>query len=674
MSPTPHLLTLLNWADRLSAGERCADWEQWLESSPAAGEQWRLVLAAHDRLAAGEASTEDSPSPAELVAALAEGSLAPEQRESIEADCLRSPALLDEVASTVQFEDEAGELLAMGAPLELRLLALVPAAARKNGHQAKPPLAIPVAIPLPPEPPTPIIRPSTVPNRRKSTDSRRVWQVAAAAGLLAVGLCAAVLWLATRNLPQPKSPAVVKGGSVSGDSVPGEAPREPNRSPQQNPPQREAVPPSNLPPPPAPDLPPIEQPAPMPSDPPPAPRTVPAPAPRLGPPPELAIHSARGLLLVNSGDSGAWRVGQGKLAAPGEVRIASLPESWTAVEIPRFGTSIWSGSAAATVAARDEQTLAIRLEHGRFALQGLPPGVDVQIETPGGQWTARAVQDYSTLAVVADELSPALFVPVGAVAVGDAKVGQNQIIRWQNGVPQPPGPLAGAAAVNAVAGAPAVDSLDPAWLAPPTPAEQKEWQTTFGKLAERLSDSDNVATELDRLLTPTMHAKQAALFAQWRIALIDDAAEQARATWELLADRREMVRAAAVRYLIELQPHDQRAVNLARFARRELGPDVAPRLNAWLNTARQGRPATAAEAHELSEYLGNSEMVVRQVAVSLLLHHTKSAFQRARRTPPDFEADAPASRRAAAQQEWRQAIRQIFTRANAPAAARPAVP
>jgi hypothetical protein len=59
----------------------------------------------------------------------------------------------------------------------------------------------------------------------------------------------------------------------------------------------------------------------------------------------------------------------------------------------------------------------------------------------------------------------------------------------------------------------------------------------------------------------------------------------------------------------------------------------------------------------------------------LLLHHTRSAFQQARRDPPDFDAAAPASRRAAAQNEWRQAVRQIFGRAAGPAAAvRPNVP
>jgi hypothetical protein len=684
MSPNPNILTLLEWADRLAAGESCADWERWLESSSAAQDQWRSVLAAHDRLAAGEASTADSPLGAELIAALVEGDLDQAEIDAIEAECLRSPALVDEIASSARFGAPAsGEPLS--AALETRLVALVPAASYKNGHAAK----LPVARPLPPEltdesgspnveSPTPIIRSGRSPGRRKLTVAWNSWQIAAAAGLLAVGLCALALWLATTtSAPQPNSPAVVKGGAQPGDHP---QPR-PQPAPRENPSPRDTAPP--LPPTDTAPMPPAESLPPMrrgdlpsrpgaPQDPPSAPSPVPAPPPRLGPPPELAVSSARGVLLVDSGAGGAWQVGQGQLAARDQVRIASLPESWTTVEIPHFGTSIWSGAAAATLTAKDDQSLTVRLEHGKFALQSMPAGAEIRVETPGGQWLARAVQDYSTLAVVGDDVAPALFVPMGAVAVGDVEVGKDQLVRWQNGLALPPEPLAGgaAAAVNVSADNP----LDPAWLAPPTAAEQKEWRAMFGKLVERLAGSPDAAAELDRLLMPTTHARQAALLAQWRIELVPDEAEQARTTWELLSDRRELVRTAAFRYVLALQPQDRRAMNLGRLARKELGPDLATRLANWLNTARQGQPPTAAEARELSEYLSNSELVVRQVAVSLLLHHTRATFQQTRLAPPDFDAAAPAARRAAAQQQWQQAIRRIYGRANAPAAIRPVVP
>jgi hypothetical protein len=701
MSPAPNLLTLLDWADRLAAGESCADWERWLSSSPGAQEHWQCVLAAHNRLAAGEATAEDSPIGAELVAAFALGNLDAAEREAIEADCLRSPALLDEVASTDWFEREASAQ-PISAALETRLLALAPPArlavnipaqpadntaaqptgnalVRRNGHRTK----LPVAKPLPPEPPPPVapallIRSGRAPARRNMTVTLSAWQIAAAAGLVAVSLCAAALWLANRNESQSKSPVIVKDVTKHDD----QPPPEPRPAPPQDAPAHETTPP--LPPPDS-RPPPSDRPQPTPESDLPEPRnsppdsrpkseSAPKPMPRPGPPPELAISSARGLMLVNSGAGGAWQVGQGKLAGQDEVRIASLPESWTSVEIPRFGTSIWSGAASATLVANDDRSLTIRLQHGKFALQGLPAGTEIRIETPAGECLARAIDDYSTLAVVGDDLSPALYVPLGAVSVNDAHVAQDQLVRWQNGAPLPPEPLAAGPSAGATANAAAENPFDPAWLAPPSATEQKEWRTTFGKVVERLQGSDDVAAELDKLLTPTTHGRQAALLAIWRIELMEDAGEQARTTWELLADRRELVRVAAFRYLLELPAHDQRAANLTRLARRELGADLAQRLANWLNTARQGQTPTLMEARELTEHLGNSELVVRQAAASLLVHHTRSAFQQLRREPPDFDATAPATRRAAAQQEWRQAVRQIFGRANGPAAIRPAVP
>jgi hypothetical protein len=72
-------------------------------------------------------------------------------------------------------------------------------------------------------------------------------------------------------------------------------------------------------------------------------------------------------------------------------------------------------------------------------------------------------------------------------------------------------------------------------------------------------------------------------------------------------------------------------------------------------------PAT--QAAELADHLQHPELAVRQIAVSVLELHTAPAFVHARVVPPVYDAASPDVRRAAAQMEWRQILRRLYTAA-----------
>jgi hypothetical protein len=65
----------------------------------------------------------------------------------------------------------------------------------------------------------------------------------------------------------------------------------------------------------------------------------------------------------------------------------------------------------------------------------------------------------------------------------------------------------------------------------------------------------------------------------------------------------------------------------------------------------------------MASHLTHEELAVRQIAASLLELHTSQAIVQSGRLPPAFDAAGPAQRRAAAQQEWRTILRQLYTAA-----------
>jgi hypothetical protein len=217
----------------------------------------------------------------------------------------------------------------------------------------------------------------------------------------------------------------------------------------------------------------------------------------------------------------------------------------------------------------------------------------------------------------------------------------------------------------------ASDLLAGHWLSPPDETRRKKWQAQHGKLLEKLAIIDDVSTELPLLLAASKDARQAALLSQWNLSIADEAT-RVKQSWAMLGDRRELVRSAGVRYLIDLPAGDPRLSNSIRFARVQLGDEVGGRVAQWMKTAHQPGQIAPTQAVEMAEFLGHRDLAVRHLAVSLLELHAGPALARARRQPPAFDAAGPISKRAAAQREWRQLIRQLFAPArNAPAALAP---
>src|SRR5262245_21863711 len=132
----PNLMTLLSWADRLADGKRCAEWETWCGSSPAAAGTWEKVTAAQDRLAGGTATNPDLAIDAEELAALIEGRLDPSAAQPAEMVCWQSTEQLAEALSAARFHRRS-EFRDVPTALTRRLLVLAPPP--QNGHAARTP-------------------------------------------------------------------------------------------------------------------------------------------------------------------------------------------------------------------------------------------------------------------------------------------------------------------------------------------------------------------------------------------------------------------------------------------------------------------------------------------------------------------------------------------------------
>jgi hypothetical protein len=207
---------------------------------------------------------------------------------------------------------------------------------------------------------------------------------------------------------------------------------------------------------------------------------------------------------------------------------------------------------------------------------------------------------------------------------------------------------------------PAINPWDLAWLNPPDENARKQWRTMYGKMVDRLAAADNVGSELTRLMAQTRDPRQAALLARWTVAAAAASARPEQ-TWSLLGDRRAPVRAAAVKCLLELPPGDERLAATTNLLKDKLGGSSAQRVTQWLSAAWKPGPPPANEALELVEHLQHQELVMRQVAVSLLELHTASAFQQLGVIPPIYDAGGPPSRRTAAQMEWTAIIQQLYS-------------
>jgi hypothetical protein len=676
------LLTILDWAEQRAAGKPCAACDRWLADSAEAAQQWEKIQTVQEHLDGGRGLSGVELLSAEQVAEYLEGRLEGAAAREVEHACWRSPAQMAELLSAVRFQQQP-HVVAATANLRGRLLALTPPAPANGSPQELP--VIPRLKATTVDPPAAADQLPAVAPVKWLRPTGRVflpgWQRVAAALTVAAGLIGALLWLvSTRERPdlreermaadprqQPAPAPVVERARPQIDpprtSPPEAPPPQVVESPLPEKPRRDD--PSRSPDDrPARDVPPVEAIAPAPT------RPLPAPQPSLE---ELVFDSAVGLLLLDDAGRGAWRVGRGRLAASGPIKLLSLAASFTTVEVPGLGTLVFNGSAEATLQRQPDRSWLLRLDHGRLGVRDLPMDQRLHFEVGPTAWSAQSLADASMLAVVDGPTTTSAFVAHGTVAVDGMELSQDQVTQWSGGVRQPVDSLS---LVRRPASSRIVDDgLDESWLQTPSATERREWKMLHGRLAERLAEAEDVPAAMDDLFDSSRDLRHAALLARWRIAIADPE-RQPQLVWDALNDRREPVRRAAMHYLLELMPRDPRTVNMGRLFRVHLGDLATARIAQWLALTRTNQPLTAPVAAELGDALAADLLAVRQVAVSLLELHTQPVLRRARLNPPAFDAAAPMARRAAAQREWLQIIRRLYaSRAAAGVrAAQPAAP
>jgi hypothetical protein len=655
MTENVRLLTILEWAEQHAAGKDCAQRRRWLAESPEAQRQWDLVLQAQHNLDGGQSSPGIELLSAEQVAEFLEGRLDLAAIRDTERACWRSPAQMAEVLSAVRFERQMVEQ-PQQADLGQRLLALETQPAARNGVPRK----LPVSNSLEALDSLPVVTPAIRVRPRRAMPLG--WPQVAAAAALAAGLLGVVCWLIwTLASPAPGNERMAREPVIEGSRpaprpqpAPGPAPlqrpephnEQPRLSPQPSIAQQPVQPPapSNAP---AQSTPPLEA-------------IVPAPRenhPQPQPPDELTIECDVGLLLVDADQRGSWRAAQGRQSVNQSIKLVCLPESFSTLTVPRLGTLILSGPVDATLSRQRDRSWLLRLDRGRLAVRGVAAGQRLHFLADGVSWTAQGVGESSIVALAGDPATPSLFVPQGAVAVEGVEVSQGQVARLAAGAWLPPESLSAMAQPVS----PVLDNgLEGRWLQGPDDQQRREWKSFYGRLADRVAAADDAGAAIGELFDSTRDLRQAALLALWRLSTAEDP-RRVELVWDTLNDRREPVRQAAVRHLLELPQHDQRTVNTGRYLRIRLGNETASHVVQWLAATRANQPLAGAQAVELVESLMHAELSVRQIGLALLELHTRSVFERQRRKPPVYDAAASASRRLAGQREWRQLINRLYS-------------
>jgi hypothetical protein len=662
-------------------------------------EQRERLLDAHRLVAGGEAyGAMVRALSAEELASYCEGSLAAADAARVEQICWQSPAQLAELFSVARMVG-APTASEVSQALEARLLDLIPEQMQSQASDVglkyrlapREPLKV-NGKPLAPEHHaerdaydverngTPVTLPgaSLLPaKRQEAARTERIWLLAAAAVLFAMVLSGGVGWMAA-NWPAlksgvpvaqqptevPETPQVLDKTSIANQAEQVVPDQDSEGRPAKTQPdsrieaKREIV---------------VDR-APSPSTPPaPLPdresnaeeRVAAAPPLRHKPPvlvtaPELSISSPQGVMLSDVGLRGTWRMARKKHDLAEPVRMLSLAESWTSVELPGVGTLIFEGDAEAALSMLADGTVEVRMSYGLLGIENLRAGAKLRLVTGDAACTARGASERSTLAMIRDPIGSGLLVPQGALTVDNSEIREGQVIRWQGGMLQPAQPL-----VPTEQGSlgtplpPAINPWDLAWLTPPNEFSQDQWRTNFGPLAERLAAADDAGAELIKLADDLREPRQAALAARWSVAA--NPSTRGMRTWNMLTDRRAAVRTAAVKCLLEAPTSDERGSELRALLRENLGDAVADRIDKWLATAWQPGMPPAAQASEIVEHLQHAKLAVRQIAVSMLELHTVGMLAQMGARPPAYDPTARPAARAAGYAEWKVVLVQLYS-------------
>lgn len=679
----PDLLTLVNWAEKLAAGERCAPWEAWCASSSEAARKWARVIEAREFLASGSAdSGEEQELTADELAAFVEGRLAVDDARRVEQACWRSIGQLAELLSAARFMNHSAEI-EVPAHLETRLMALLPTPKPQNGHGTPRLFRIANSVSEADvdrgQPETsPAVAVAVAANFERPLASAWLWSAAAAALMVVVVLSGTIGYLAAtwrqgNKLTQPMagSPEERELRPEPEDVLPQpRVPQEPSETPRTDLP-------SNSPSIPQPLIPEVNERSETTVSPVPVgeketpkmePRREGTPGgpkyrPRVAPQaPQLAIRSAQGVLLVDVEQRGVWRVAPANFSLVEPLKVLSVAESWTTAEAAGIGTFIWEGNAEAEVSTLADGTIEVRLVHGRVGVQDLRAEAQVRLLAGDAAWTVRGVGRSSTVAVVSDPVSPGLLVVRGDVEADGVAVLGGQVTRWLEGAPQPPQSMNAAtlpANSQQALTPPVMNPWDLAWLTPPDENARKQWKQVYGKVVERLTAVENAGEELPKLLAATREPRQAALLARWNLAMTSGA-DQPRKAWELLADRRAAVRVAGVKSVMELPPGDERLTAMRSVIIAKVGQGLAERIDQWHDAAWQPGAPPRDQADEIVAHLQHNDLAVRQFAVSYLELYTMTALMKMGMTPPAYDATATDARRAAGQMQWREIIQQLY--------------
>ncbi len=345
------------------------------------------------------------------------------------------------------------------------------------------------------------------------------------------------------------------------------------------------------------------------SDSPPLPETLPLPEKSV--PFELLWTDIRGLLAASDGgSSGLWRGVDGKQSILGNIRLVTLPESWSTAEISSGGSLTMSGDTEISLGREDgpEQRLSILVHRGQVAVSGLSEGQQVHFIAGRHSWDARALRDYSSIAVSLAAETPLILVPQGEALANDVRLAYGQQASFSGEKLSDAQPL----------------EQSPLWLSPP----KTDWSKRRAALAT-LRRSTNVKHDLVRLFDKPESRQWATV---WSLALNPE-----ESLVGALGHNSRAVRNSALEVLRTVPRRDPRIQQLRQAMVKEFGAQGANTLLGWILASRNRALPEPAVRQSMLEGLTDRRLMVRHAAIFCLDQIYARPFPRM--TPPHYEPE-----------------------------------